>query len=94
MSIVISANEAVQVPEVTALIKELSRFGLGVFVPHEHPPSGGFIPLERGRVQYESDSHVTFVNRGDTRLDESVAVGWRWGGNAIEVVAACKVPHY
>lgn len=94
MNIVISAHEAIQKPEVVTLIKELSRYGLAVFVPHEHPPEGGFIPLEQNRVQYESGSRVSFVNRDDSQLNEAAEVGWRWGDNQVEVVAACHVPHY
>lgn len=94
MNIVISAQEAIQKPEVVTLIKELSRYGLAVFVPHEHPPEGGFIPLEQNRVQYESGSRVSFVNRDDSRLNDAAEVGWRWGDNQVEVVAACHVPHY
>jgi hypothetical protein len=82
------ANEAVNKPEVQAMIKELSKHGLGVFIPHAHT-SAGFAPLPSDTVQLESNLKVSFVKRGDPMLKDAAAVGWVWDANKSRIVAAC-----
>lgn len=94
MHMIDSAQAAIQNPEVIGLVKQLSQYGLAVFVPHEHDQNEGFIPLAANRVQYEANRTVRFVEHDDPALGESIPTGWRWNNSAMEVIAACKVPHW
>jgi len=71
-----------------ALIQELSRFGLGVFRPHKHLPTGEMVPLPEGEVVLERRLRTHFVER-TSGLPEAVPVGWRWNGTRVEVFALC-----
>ena len=44
------AQEAINLPEVQDMVRALSEYGLGVFMPHMHnDDTGGFEPLPRRR---------------------------------------------
>jgi hypothetical protein len=83
------AAEAVAKPEVQAMIKELGKYGLGVFIPHGHTDRGGFVPLPSNTVQLESNLKVSFVKKNDPVLKESTIVGWAWDKKKARIVAAC-----
>jgi len=89
-----SAALALQDPNVIELVKDLGSRGFGICIPHEHPPTGGFLPLAAHRVQYEQEQRVSFVDVDDQRLNTAVAIGWRWEDDGLRVTAACHVPHY
>jgi hypothetical protein len=88
ISFVAQAQEAVQKPEVQALIRELAKYGLGAFMPHTHTPEG-FAPLPQDIVQLEGDLKVSFVPRNDDRLVGAAPVGWVWDETGARVAAAC-----
>lgn len=94
MSLMQSAQAAILKPEVIALARQLSEHGLGVCVPHEHGPDEEFLPLTANRVQLESARTVQFVDHDSPALASTVPTGWRWNGTSVDVIAACKVPHY
>lgn len=87
-AIIAKAAEAVNKPEVQSIIKELSKHGLGVFIPHAHT-ADGFVPLPNDTVQLESNLSVSFVKQDDSRLDTASAVGWVWDASKARVAAAC-----
>ena len=88
-SMVQSAQEAIQKPEVLEMLQKLSKYRLGIFMPHMHPPEGGFIPLPDGVVQLEGDLKVEFVNEDDPALQSAVPVGWVWDGKRLVAAANC-----
>lgn len=83
------AQRSIEEPEVQEMIRKLSKFGLGVFMPHMHPPEGGFAPLPPGTVQLEGNLKVSFVDERSTDLDSAVPVGWAWDGSQAKAVANC-----
>ena len=82
------ARQAVDLPEVQAIIQQLGKHGLGVFIPHAHT-SDGFVPLPRDVISMESDLKVSFVTTDDPILDDATVVGWVWDSHAARVAAAC-----
>ena len=83
-----AASHAIEKPEVQALIKQLSAYGLGVSIPHMHTDAG-FAPLPPDMVQLESNLHVDFVKIDDERLLNASTVGWMWDKDKARVVAYC-----
>ncbi len=73
-----TASEAVNLPEVQAMLKRLDDFGLGIFVPHMHGKEGDFEKLPDGVVQIEENMKIEFMSKTDPNLPESITVGWRW----------------
>lgn len=84
----LKARQAVDSPEVQAIIQQLGKHGLGIFIPHAHT-SEGFVPLPRDVVSMESDLKVSFVTTDDPILDDATVVGWVWDSDAMRVVAGC-----
>jgi hypothetical protein len=90
MSVMMSeAAQAIEKPEVQAMIKALAEHGLGVFIPHMHTEGGGFAPLPTDTVQMESDLSISFVKNNDPILANATVVGWVWDKQKARVAAAC-----
>ncbi len=89
------ALAAIKTKEVQDLVKALSVFGLGVFLPHMHDEAtGAMVPLPEGIVQIEEDLKVSFVP-ADQAGDHTIPVAWRWDDKANMAVAAnlCDQPN-
>lgn len=84
----LKARQAVDSPEIQAIIQQLGKHGLGVFIPHAHT-SEGFVPLPRDVISMESDLKVSFVTADDPILGDATVVGWVWDSDAARVAAAC-----
>ena len=89
-----TAQAAIQLPEVQDMLRRLSAFQLGIFMPHQHDEATGeFLPLPADVMQVESGLAVSFG-----RLDEIASqtatflpVGWLWRAGALTVAAACEM---
>lgn len=89
-----TAQAAMQLPEVQDMLRKLSAFELGIFMPHQHDEATGeFLPLSADVTQVESGLAVSFE-----RLDEIanqtasfLPVGWLWRAGAPTVAAACEM---
>lgn len=89
-----TAQAAIQLPEVQDMLRRLSAFQLGIFMPHQHDEATGeFLPLPVDVMQVESGLAVSFQ-----RLDEIASqsasflpVGWLWRAGAPTVAAACEM---
>ena len=89
-----TAQAAMQLPEVQDMLRRLSAFQLGIFMPHQHDEATGeFLPLPADVMQVESGLAVSFQ-----RLDEIakqtasfLPVGWLWRAGAPTVAAACEM---
>jgi hypothetical protein len=89
-----TAQEAIQLPDVREMLRRLSEYQLGVFMPHMHDDrTGAFNPLPDDVVQVESGLETTF------RPTESIAsqtgrflpVGWVWRAGASAPSAVCEM---
>jgi hypothetical protein len=92
------AGKAVESNTVQAILKTLSRYGLGVCVPHAHDErTGAFTRLPNGMVQSESDLKISFVERSSLD-DQDVPVAWVWddGAQVVQSCQTCRVdgPHH
>ena len=83
------AQRAIDEPEVQEMMRRLSKYGLGIFMPHIHPTDGGFAPLPDGIVQLEGDLKVSFVPEGSKELESAIPVGWAWDVDHAKAVANC-----
>lgn len=89
-----TAQAAMELPEVQDMLRRLSAFQLGIFMPHQHDEATGkFLPLQGDVMQVESGLAVSFQ-----RLDEIanqtasfLPVGWLWRAGAFTVAAACEM---
>ena len=89
-----TAQAAMQLPEVQDMLRRLSEFQLGIFMPHQHDEATGeFLPLSADVMQVESGLTVSFQ-----RLDEIanqtasyLPVGWLWCSGAPTVASVCEM---
>ena len=89
-----TAQAAMQLPEVQDMLRKLSAFQLGIFMPHQHDEATGeFLPLPADVMQVESGLAVSFE-----RLDEIanqtasyLPVGWLWCSGAPTVASVCEM---
>ena len=82
--------EAIESPEVQNLIKQLSRYGLAVALPHLHGGNGNFLPLPDDQVAFESGLKVSFPQKGSPVLESAIPVMWRWS-NGAQAVGSCAL---
>lgn len=88
------AQAAMQLPEVQAMLRRLSEFDLGIFLPHRHDEqTGDFQPLPDDVMQVESGCKVSFRNRDEITLqtDRFLPVAWRWRAGALTIASACEM---
>ncbi|CAN5416225.1 hypothetical protein BH09MYX1_BH09MYX1_29180 [soil metagenome] len=89
-----AAQAAIRLPEVQAIIRRLSDYNLGVFMPHAHDgQSGDFEILPEDVVQVESGLEVSFqpASELESRMDRFLVVGWIWRSGASVPVAVCEM---
>ncbi len=90
----ISAQEALNLPEVQDMLKRLSEFQLGIFMPHMHDEkTGAFQLLGDDVVQVESGLEVSFktVKEIANHRDSFLPVGWLWRADQSAPVAVCEM---
>lgn len=89
-----TAQAAMQLPEVRDMLRRLSAFELGIFMPHRHDEATGeFLPLPDDVMQVESGLAVSF-QRQDAIAHQAASflpVGWVWRAGATTVAAACEM---
>jgi hypothetical protein len=81
-------------PRIHEIMKELSRYGLGVSVPHAHDENGNFIRLEKGMVSLEENLNVSFHSSKDVSNENYLTVGWRWDSESGAPVPTNKCEKY
>jgi hypothetical protein len=81
------AQDSIELPEVREMLKRLSQYNLGIYMPHMHDEqTGAFRPLPPGITQVEDGLVVSFrpqeecVDQGETSY---IAVGWFLNPNAM-----------
>ena len=89
-----AAQAAMQLPEVQDMLRRLSAFRLGIFMPHQHDEgTGEFQPLPDEVVQVESARAVSFERLESIaqRTDSFLPVGWRWCAGVSTVASVCEM---
>ena len=89
-----AAQAAMQLPEVQEMLRRLSAFQLGIFMPHRHDDgTGEFLPLPDEVTQLESGRAVSFERLDEIarRTESFLPVGWRWCDGALTVAAVCEM---
>ena len=89
-----TAQAAMQLPEVQDMLRRLSEYQLGIFMPHQHDDrSGEFQPLSDDVMQVESGLTVSFERLDEIvrRTESFLPVGWVWRAGAATVAAACEM---
>ena len=88
------AQTAMQRPEIQAMLRRLSEFDLGIFMPHRHDEqTGDFQPLPGDVLQVESGCKVSFRNRDEIvhQTDRFLPVAWRWLDGGLATTATCEM---
>ena len=89
-----TAQEAIHLPEVQAMLRRLSEFKLGIFMPHMHDEqTGEFLPLPDAVMQVESGLEVSFQPTQEitNQTDRFLPVGWCWRAGAAAPSVVCEM---
>lgn len=89
-----TAQEAIHLPEVKEMLRRLSEYKLGIFMPHMHnEKTGDFQPLLDEITQVESGLAVSFQPTEEiaNQTDRFLPVGWFWRAGAATPVAVCEM---
>lgn len=89
-----TAQEAIHLPEVQEMLRRLSEYRLGIFMPHMHDEqTGEFQPLPDEVMQVEAGLEVSFRPTEEiaNQTDRFLPVGWFWRAGASAPVAACQM---
>ena len=89
-----TAQAAIHFPEVQEMLRRLSEYKLGIFMPHMHDEhTGEFQPLPDEVMQVESGLKVSFlpVEEIANQTDRFLPVAWLWRAGASTPVAACEM---
>ncbi len=88
------AQAAIHLPEVQAMLRRLSQYELGIFMPHQHDErTGEFQPLPDDVMQVESGLKVSFrpIATIAKQTEQFLPVGWIWRAGASTLAAACEM---
>jgi len=89
-----SAQEAIHLPEVQAMLRRLSEYNLGICMPHMHDElTGEFQPLPDDVMQVESGLEVSFQPTEEIakQTDRYLPVGWFWRAGVSTPLAVCEM---
>ena len=89
-----TAQSAIHLPEVQEMLRKLSAYNLGIFMPHRHDDeTGNFLPLPDNMMQVESGLEVSFQPTAGIAIqpDRFVPVGWFWRAGASATVSVCEM---
>ena len=89
-----TAQDAIHLPEVQEMLRKLSEYNLGIFMPHMHEErTGEFQQLPGNLIQVESGLEVTFQPKEKiaNRTDRFLPVAWGWRAGASTPLAACEM---
>ena len=88
------AQEAIHFPEVQEMLRRLSEFSLGIFMPHMHDEKTGEFKVPADEVmRVESGLEVTFKRTEEiaSHPDRFLPVGWVWRAGAASPASACEM---
>jgi hypothetical protein len=83
------AQHAIHLPEVQEMMRKLSEYHLGVYMPHMHDEkTGAFQLLPEGVMQVEDNLKVSFQSVNPPE-NSYVPVAWFWH-NGLTTGSTCK----
>jgi hypothetical protein len=89
-----TAQDAIHLPEVQEMLRRLSAYKLGIFMPHVHDNhTGEFQPLPDAIMQVESCLVVSFQPTADivNQTDRFLPVSWLWRADAATASSVCEM---
>lgn len=89
-----TAQDAMHLPEVQEMLEKLSKYQLGIFMPHMHDEkTGEFQLLDDDVMQVESGLQVSFKPTEEilNQSDQFLPVAWFWHAGATSISAACEM---
>ena len=89
-----TAQDAIHLPEVQEMLRRLSEYRLGIFMPHMHNEhTGEFQPLPDAVMQVESGLEVSFQSTEEiaNQTDRFLPVGWIWHAGAPTASSVCEM---
>ena len=89
-----TAQQAIHLPEVQEMLRRLSEYKLGIFMPHMHDErTGEFQLLPDEVIQVESGLEVSFQRMGElaNQTDRFLPVGWVWRAGESTASAVCEM---
>lgn len=89
-----TAQQAIHLPEVQEMLRRLSDYKLGIFMPHKHDEhTGEFQPLPAEVTQVESGLEVSFQPTQEiaNQADRFLPVAWVWRAGASMPSAVCEM---
>ena len=89
-----AAQEAIRLPEVQEMLRKLSEYKLGIFMPHMHEArTGEFQQLSDGIMQVESGLEVFFqpMEKLANETGRFLPVAWCWRAGASVPLAVCEM---
>ena len=89
-----TAQEAINLPEVQEMLRRLSEYKLGIFMPHMHDEhTGEFRLLPDDLMQVESGLEVSFhpMEEIANQTNRFLPVGWVWRAGASTPSAVCEM---
>ena len=89
-----TAQDAIHFPEVQEMLRRLSEYNLGIFMPHMHDEhTGEFQPLPDDVLQVEAGVKVSFQPTDDiaSQPGRYLPVGWLWRAGASTPSAVCEM---
>jgi hypothetical protein len=89
-----TAQDAIHLPEVQEMLRRLSQFKLGIFMPHMHDEhTGEFRPLPDEVTQVEKGLEVTFQTSEEVASQTArfLPVGWCWRAGVSTTSAVCEM---
>ena len=89
-----TSQEAILLPEVQEMLRRLSEYKLGIFMPHMHDEqTGEFRPLPDDVIQVESGLEVSFQPTEEIAVhaDRFLPVGWLWRSGVATPLAVCEM---
>ncbi|MDB5393510.1 MAG: hypothetical protein JWM91_1016 [Rhodospirillales bacterium] len=73
------AQRAINLPEVQEIMRKLSAYHLGVYMPHMHDEkTGAFRLLPEGMTQVEDNLRISFQSVDRLGRSNFVPVAWVW----------------
>ena len=88
------AQDAIGLPEVQQMLRRLSEYNLGIFMPHMHDEkTGEFRSLPDEVIQVESGLGVSFQPTEEVASNTHplLPVGWSWRAGSVSASAACEM---
>ena len=89
-----TAQQAIHLPEVQEMLRKLSGYKLGIFMPHMHDErTGEFQLLADEVIQVESGLNVSFQSTEEVacQTDRFLPVGWVWRDGASAPSSVCEM---